>query len=64
MTRKNKADFPMNPALKRFQYEVASEIGITGLGEQQVDVLAKTDLSPEQTPGRAAVKGQINPGRR
>lgn len=62
MNRKNKADFPMNPALKQFTYEVASEIGITGLGDQQVDVLAKNDLSAEPTPGKPAAKGKMHPG--
>lgn len=33
MAKKNKAEIPMTPELQRFQYELASEIGISGLGE-------------------------------
>lgn len=32
MARKNKKEFPLTPELKKFQYEVASELGITGIG--------------------------------
>ncbi|MFZ3170522.1 MAG: hypothetical protein WA118_00815 [Carboxydocellales bacterium] len=62
MNRKNLKDFPLNPSLKQFTFEVASEIGISGLGEQQVDILTKTDMDSEKLPNSAVTKGSKTPG--
>lgn len=37
MSRKNAKDFSMNPALKKFQFEVAKEIGIVLNKEKSSD---------------------------
>ncbi|MHB8170023.1 MAG: hypothetical protein ACYDG6_00535 [Thermincolia bacterium] len=43
--RRNAQDFPLNPALEKFQFEVAQEIGIdtTKIPNNNIDALTKTD---------------------